>query len=89
MGEVVVGIVLVVLGAAGASAIARTLSPRVQGLRLGLAVAPAGVLVGAGAALVRGWDLLGSAVVGAVAVTALAFVTGLRVSPRGRRGGAS
>lgn len=89
MGEVVVGIVLVVLGAAGASAIAATLSPRVQGLRLALATAPAGVLVGAGAALVRGWDLLGSAAVGAVVVAALAFVTGLRVTPRGRRGGAS
>jgi hypothetical protein len=86
VGEVVVGIVLVVLGAAGASAIARTLSSRLHGLRLALAVAPAGVLVGAGAALVRGWDLLGSAAVGAVVVAALAFATGLRVSPRGRRG---
>lgn len=89
MGEVIVGIVLVVLGATAASAIARMLSPRLQGLRLALAVAPAGVLVGAGAALVRGWDLLGSAAVGAVVVAGLAFATGLRVSPRGRRDGAS
>jgi hypothetical protein len=83
--EVVVGVGLVVLGAAGASAIARSLAPRVRGPRLALAVAPAGVLVGTGAALVRGWDAVASAVVGAVLVALLALVTGLRVDVRHRR----
>ena len=85
--EVVVGIVLLVVGAVGASAIARSLADRMRGPRLALAVAPAGVLIGAGAALVRGWDLLASAAVGALLVAALAFTTGLRVQrrPRGDR----
>lgn len=83
--EVVIGVALVVLGAAGASAIARTMADRAHGLRLALAVAPAGVLIGTGAALARGWDLVASAVVGAVVVGLLAFTTGLRLSPRGRR----
>lgn len=83
--QVVVGVVLVVLGAAGASAIARTLAHRVHGVRLALAVAPAGVLIGTGAALARGWDPIASAVVGAVLVGVLAFTTGLRVDRRPRR----
>lgn len=80
-----VGVLLVVLGATAASAIARTVGARARGLRLALAVAPAGVLIGAGAALAREWDLLPSAVVGAVLVAGLAFTTGLRLQPR-RRG---
>jgi hypothetical protein len=83
--EVAVGVALVLLGAAGASAIARTLATRARGLRLALAVAPAGILIGTGAALARGWDLVASAVVGALLVGVLAFTTGLRVQPR-RRG---
>lgn len=83
--QVAIGVVLVVLGAAGASAIARTLVDRAHGLRLALAVAPAGVLIGTGAALARGWDLVPSAVVGAVLVGLLAFTTGLRVESRHRR----
>ena len=80
--EVAIGIGLVVLGAAGASAIARSLAPRTRGPGLALAVAPAGVLIGTGAALARGWDLVPSAVVGAVLVAVLALTTGLRVRPR-------
>lgn len=84
--EVAIGVALVVLGAAGASAIARTLAPRAGGGRLALAVAPAGVLIGTGAALARGWDPVASAVVGALLVGLLAFTTGLRLQPRHRRG---
>lgn len=84
--EVVVGVLLLVVGAAGASAIARSLADRMHGLRLAAAVAPAGVLIGTGAALVRGWDLLPSAAVGAVLVAVLAFTTGLRVERGARRG---
>ena len=81
--ETLVGVVLLVLGAAGASAIARTLADRVRGPLLAVAVAPAGVLVGTGAALARGWDLVPSAVVGVVLVALLGLTTGLRVqAPR-------
>lgn len=83
--EVAVGVLLVVLGAAGASTITRSMAAGGRGPRLALAVAPTGILIGAGGALVRGWDLVGSAVVGAVLVGLLALTTGLRVEPRRRR----
>ncbi len=81
---VVVGALLVVLGAVGASVIARTMATHVRGPRLALAVAPTGVLIGTGAALVRGWDVVGSAVVGAMLVALLALTTGMRIEPRRR-----
>lgn len=83
--EVVIGAVLVVAGAVGASFVARSMAGRGRGPRLALAVAPTGLLVGAGAALVRGWDLLGSALAGAVVMGLLALTTGLRIEPRRRR----
>ncbi len=79
------GVALVVLGAAAASAIARTLADRLRGPALAAAVAPTGILIGAGAALARDWDLVPSAAVGAVLVALLALTTGLRLAPR-RRG---
>lgn len=82
--QVAVGVVLVVLGAAGASAIARMMSAHAPGPRLALAVAPTGILIGTGGALVRGWDVVGSAVVGAVLVAVLGLTTGLRIQPRRR-----
>lgn len=87
--DVVVGLVLLLLGATAATAITRTLEPRGRGPLLAAAVAPAGVLVGTGAALVRGWSLVPSAVVGMVLVGALALATGLRVDRRRGRGGGS
>lgn len=80
--QVVVGVGLVLLGAAGASAIARTVATRRRGGWLAVAVAPAGILIGTGAALARGWDLVASAAVGAVVVAVLALTTGLRLDPR-------
>ena len=80
-----VGVALVVLGAAAASTIARSLSDRLRGPALAAAVAPTGILIGAGAALARDWDLVPSAVVGAVLVALLALTSGLRLQPR-RRG---
>ena len=83
--EVAVGVALVVLGAVAASTIARSPSDRLRGPVLAVAVAPTGILIGAGAALVRGWDPVASAGVGAVLVGLLALATGLRLRPR-RRG---
>jgi hypothetical protein len=83
--EVVVGVLLLLLGAAGASVTARRFEERGRG-PLGLvAVAPMGLLIGAGAALVRGWDLVGSMLVGLVAVPLVATVSRLWEVRRRRR----
>lgn len=82
--DVAIGLVLVVLGAFGASATARTLQERGRARVVPLAVAPMGVLVGAGAALVRGWDLVGSMVAGATLLPLVAAVVQV-VEARRRR----
>jgi hypothetical protein len=63
---VVLGVALVVLGALGASLTHR--APSRPTLRRLLGLVPFGVLIGSGAALVRGWDLLASIVAGALLV---------------------
>lgn len=60
------GLALLVLGATGATVASRT--PGSRGWLLPLRLVPFGVLVGAGAALVRGWDLAVSLAAGAVLV---------------------
>jgi hypothetical protein len=65
------GLVLVALGATGATLLGRD-AGRPTPLRL-LRLAPFGVLVGAGAALVRGWDLGTTAVLGAALVPLVAL----------------
>lgn len=77
--EQVIGLVLVALGAVAATVITRTLPGSGPRARLALAVAPTGVLIGAGAALARGWSLVPSAVIGMVLVTVVAVTTGLRI----------
>lgn len=83
--EVVVGVVLVLVGATAATAIARVMEPRGRGPRLAAAVAPTGVLIGAGAALARGWDLLPSALLGVLLVGLVALASGMRYRPASRR----
>lgn len=83
--DLAVGLVLVLLGAFGASATARTLDERGRGRAVPVAVAPMGVLVGAGAALVRGWDPVGSMVSGAVLLPLVAAVVRLLEARRRRR----
>jgi hypothetical protein len=65
-GMLAVGVVLLVIGAVGASlthrAPGRPTPVRVLGL------VPFGVLIGAGAALVRGWDLVAAITAGALLV---------------------
>jgi hypothetical protein len=83
-----VGVLLLLLGAAGASALHRRQHGR-PGPTSVLALAPFGVLIGAGAALVRGWDLGLSAVVGAAVVMLVALlgdVLAARRRARTRRG---
>jgi CHASE2 domain-containing sensor protein len=85
--EVVVGALLLLLGAVGATVTARRLEEQGR-MPVGLlAVAPMGLLIGAGAALVRGWDLVASMLLGAVAVPLVATVARVLEVRRTRRGG--
>jgi len=78
------GIALLLLGATGAGAVHRRQHGRPAPVSL-LALAPFGVLIGAGAALVRGWDLGLSAVAGAFAVLLVALVGDLLAARRRAR----
>ena len=84
----VTGALLLALGATGAG-MAHRRQPGRPGPVSVLALAPFGVLIGAGAALVRGWDLGTSAVAGALAVMLVAVlgdVLAARRRARARRG---
>lgn len=84
------GVVLLVLGASGAQSVHRRQRGRPGPVSV-LSLAPFGVLVGAGAALVRGWDLGLSAIAGAIVVVVVALggdVLEARRRARTRRGSA-
>jgi hypothetical protein len=70
--EQVIGLVLLLLGASGATVVHRRQHGR-PGASGVLALAPFGILIGAGAALVRGWDLGLSAVAGGLVVLLVAL----------------
>lgn len=83
----VVGAALLLLGATGAGLVQRRQQGRPGPVSV-LSLAPFGVLIGAGAALVRGWDLGLSAVAGALAVVVVALsgdVLAARRRARARR----
>ena len=83
----VVGAALLLLGATGAGLVQRRQQGRPGPVSV-LSLAPFGVLIGAGAALVRGWDLGLSAVAGALAVIVVALsgdVLAARRRARARR----
>lgn len=65
---VAIGLVLVALGAVGASFVARGFDTAAAPWQVPLRLVPFGVLIGGGAALVRGWDLGVGVLVGAVLV---------------------
>jgi hypothetical protein len=84
-----VGVALLLLGATGAGMVHRRQQGR-PGPASVLVLAPFGILIGAGAALVRGWDLGLSAVAGALAVMLVALlgdVLAARRRARVRRSG--
>lgn len=66
--DIVVGAILLLLGAVGASAATRSLEESGRVRWLPLALVPPGALIGAGAATLRGWNLWGTLVTGAVFV---------------------
>jgi hypothetical protein len=81
---VIVGVALVALGASGASVLQRRSAgrPRAGGV---LGLVPFGVLVGAGAALVRGWDPSVAMVAGAVTVPLVGVLGDVLVAARRSR----
>jgi uncharacterized membrane protein YhaH (DUF805 family) len=81
----VVGVVLVLLGATGATVTQRRLDAEGRSALALLALVPFGVLIGAGAALARGWDLTISLVVGAVLVPVVGALGRLLEVRRRRR----
>jgi hypothetical protein len=83
-----VGLGLLLLGASGAGAVHRRQRGRPGPVGL-LSLAPFGVLIGAGAALVRGWDVGLAAVAGALAVMLVALVGDVLGARRRARGGRS
>lgn len=88
---VLFGVALLLLGASGAGLVHRRQHGRPGPVSV-LALAPFGVLIGAGAALVRGWDLGLAAVAGAIAVAVVALVGDVLAARRrahARRGSAA
>lgn len=71
---VVLGVLLVALGAVGATVTARRAEEAGRLTTMPLQLVPFGVLVGAGAAMVRGWDLGVSILAGAVLVPVVGVV---------------
>ncbi len=87
---VAVGVVLVLLGATGATLIQRRLDAEGRSALALLALVPFGVLIGAGAAMARGWDLPVSLMVGALLVPVVGAVGRLfEVRRRRRRRGSN
>lgn len=84
VGPGLLGLALVALGATGATLLGREVG-RPTPLRL-VRLVPFGVLVGAGAALVRGWDLGPTAVLGAVLVPLVAVAGDVLAARRRARG---
>lgn len=81
---IVVGMVAVLLGATGATVLARGFDRSSRPNRIPLALIPCGILIGGGAALVRGWDLGAAILVGALVIPAVATV-GRLIEVRRRR----
>lgn len=81
---VVIGLLLLALGAFGATITSRDFDTTHAPARVPLRLVPFGMLIGGGAALVRGWDLGIAILVGAVAVPVVAIVARL-IEVRRRR----
>jgi hypothetical protein len=83
---VALGLGLVALGALGATVSARRVERSGRWTLLPLQLAPFGVLVGAGAAMVRGWEMWVAIAAGAVVIP-LVGVGGRRLEVRRQRRG--
>lgn len=83
----VVGVVLVGIGAVGATVAQRRLEEAGRATMAPLFLVPFGVLIGAGAAIARGWDLPIAMAVGAVLVPVVGAAGRIVEVRRGRRRG--
>jgi hypothetical protein len=84
---IVLGAVLLLLGAVGATVSQRGLEHRGRATLAPLGLVPFGILMGSGAAMIRGWDLWISMGVGAIVVPVVGAVGRmLEVRRRRRRG---
>ena len=72
--EIAIGAMLLLLGAVGATVSQRGLERRGRATLAPLGLVPFGILMGAGAAMMRGWDLWVSMAVGAVVVPVVGAV---------------
>lgn len=82
---IVLGVALLVLGAVGATVTQRGLEDRGRAILAPLTLVPFGILMGAGAAMIRGWDLWTSILVGAVVVPLVGVIGRLWEVRRHRR----
>lgn len=85
--EIAVGAVLLLLGAVGATVSQRGMERRGRATLAPLGLVPFGILMGAGAAMIRGWDLWVSMAVGAVVVPVVGVIGRLFEVRRQRRRG--
>ena len=81
---IAIGAVLLLLGAVGATVSQRGLEERGRASLAPLSLVPFGILMGAGAAMIRGWDLWISIGVGGVVVP-IVGVAGRLIEVRRRR----
>lgn len=84
---VLLGVVLVVFGAVGATVTQRRMDDDGRSAMAPLFLAPFGVLIGAGAAVARGWDPIAAILAGAVLVPLVGVVGRLVEVRRARRDG--
>jgi hypothetical protein len=84
LGAIVLGLGLLLLGASGAGLAHRRAGGRPTPPSV-LALVPFGILIGAGAALIRGWDLTVAVVAGGVIVPIVGFLSDVLVARRRAR----
>ncbi len=82
--SIAVGAALLLLGAVGATVSQRGMEQRGRATLAPLSLVPFGILMGAGAAMIRGWDLWVSMAVGAVVVPVVGVI-GRMIEVRRRR----
>lgn len=81
---IAIGAALLLLGAVGATVSQRGMEQRGRATLAPLSLVPFGILMGAGAAMIRGWDLWVSMAVGAVLVPVVGVI-GRMIEVRRRR----
>lgn len=80
----VAGSVLFLLGAIGAGVTVPRLERAGSGRLIPVVLVPFGAAIGSGAAMMRGWDPVGSGIAGAIALPVFAIVSRLIEVRRGR-----